>query len=83
LKPGGIYLVIDHVAERGSGLRDTEALHRIDPQRLRQEIEAAGFIFDSQSSVLRNQADDHRLSVFDPGVRGRTDQVVYRFRRPR
>jgi predicted methyltransferase len=83
LKPGGIYLVIDHVAEPGSGLRDTETLHRIDPQRLRQEIQAAGFVFDAQSSVLRNPADDHRVSVFDPSVRGRTDQVVYRFRRPR
>lgn len=83
LKPGGVYLVIDHVAVPGSGLRDTETLHRIDPQRLRQEIQAAGFVFDAQSSVLRNPADDHRVSVFDPSVRGRTDQVVYRFRRPR
>jgi predicted methyltransferase len=83
LKPGGIYLVIDHVAEAGSGLRDTESRHRIDPQRLRREIEAAGFVFDAESSVLRNPADDHKASVFDRGVRGRTDQVVYRFRKPR
>lgn len=82
LKPGGIYLVIDHVAEAGSGLRDTETLHRIDPKRLRREIEAAGFQFDAQSNVLRNRLDDHKKSVFDPGVRGRTDQVVYRFRKP-
>jgi predicted methyltransferase len=82
LKPGGIYLVIDHAAETGSGLRDTESLHRIDPVRLRHEIEAAGFLFDAQSNVLRNPADDHKLSVFDRRVRGRTDQVVYRFRKP-
>jgi predicted methyltransferase len=82
LKPGGIYLVIDHVAEIGSGLRDTESLHRIDPKRLRQEIEAAGFEFDGESNVLRNRSDDHKKSVFDPGVRGRTDQIVYRFRKP-
>jgi predicted methyltransferase len=82
LKPGGIYLVIDHVAAPGSGLRDTESLHRIDPERLRQEIEAAGFVFEAQSSVLRNLSDDHQLSVFDRRVRGRTDQVVYRFRKP-
>ena len=82
LKPGGIYLVIDHVAEPGSGLRDTESLHRIDPMRLRQEVLAAGFVLDAQSRVLRNSGDDHRLSVFDPRVRGRTDQVVYRFRKP-
>lgn len=82
MKPGGIYLVIDHVAEAGSGLRDTESLHRIDPQRMRQEIEAAGFLFDAESSVLRNPSDDHKSSVFDRSVRGRTDQVVYRFRKP-
>jgi predicted methyltransferase len=82
LKSGGIYLVVDHVAESGSGLRDTESLHRIDPIRLRQEIEAAGFILDAQSDVLRNPQDDHTLSVFDSRVRGKTDQVVYRFRKP-
>jgi predicted methyltransferase len=82
LKPGGIYLVIDHVAESGSGLRDTESLHRIDPLWLRREIEAAGFILEAQSDVLRNPRDDHRLPVFDPRVRGQTDQVVLRFRKP-
>jgi predicted methyltransferase len=82
LRPGGVYLVIDHVAEAGSGLRDTESLHRIDPLRTRREIEAAGFVFDAESNVLRNRSDDHKSSVFDPSVRGRTDQVVYRFRNP-
>jgi predicted methyltransferase len=83
LKPGGIYLVIDHVAAPGSGFRDTETLHRIDPQAMRREIEAAGFIFEAQSKVLRNHGDDHHLSVFDPAVRGKTDQVAFRFRKPR
>ena len=82
LKPGGVYLVIDHVAETGSELRDTETLHRIDPRRMRQEIEAAGFVFEAASGVLRNLSDNHKSSVFDGSVRGRTDQVVYRFRRP-
>ena len=82
LKPGGIYLVIDHIAEYGSGLRDTESLHRIDPVSLRKEIEAAGFVLDAQSDVLRNLKDDHKLPVFDSAVRGQTDQVVYRFRKP-
>lgn len=82
LRPGGAFLVIDHVAEPGSGLRDTETLHRIDPFRMKGEIEAAGFIFEAQRNVLRNPADDHQRSVFDPVIRGRTDQVVYRFRKP-
>jgi predicted methyltransferase len=83
LKPGGIYLVIDHIAESGSGLRDTESLHRIDPLRLRKEIEAAGFRLDAQSDLLRHPQDDHTSSVFDAKVRGQTDQAVYRFRKPK
>jgi predicted methyltransferase len=83
LRPGGVFLVIDHVAQPGSGLRDTERLHRIDPGRLREEIEAAGFVFEAQSAALRNPGDDHTLSVFDARVRGATDQIVYRFRKPR
>ncbi len=83
LKPGGVLLVIDHVASAGVGLRDTETLHRIDPIRMQQEIEAAGFILEAQSDVLRNADDDHQLAVFDPHIRGKTDQVVFRFRRPK
>jgi predicted methyltransferase len=83
LKPGGVFLVIDHAAEPNSGLRDTETLHRIDPQRMRQEIESAGFVLEATSDTLRNPDDDHSRPVFDPAVRGRTDQVVFRFRKPR
>jgi len=82
LKPGGIFLVIDHVAEAGSGLRDTEALHRIDPLAMKNEIEAAGFVLESQSDALRNSEDDHKLAVFNPSIRGKTDQVLFRFRKP-
>jgi predicted methyltransferase len=82
LKPGGVFLVIDHVAEAGSGLRDTETLHRIDPVRMRNEIEAAGFVLDLQSDALRNADDDHKLAIFNPSIRGSTDQVLFRFRKP-
>lgn len=81
LKPGGVFLVIDHVAAAGSGLRDTETLHRIDPVRMKNEIEAAGFVLESQSDALRNTDDDHKLAVFNPTIRGRTDQVLFRFRK--
>jgi predicted methyltransferase len=82
LEPGGVFLVIDHVAEAGSGLRDTETLHRIDPARMRIEIEAAGFVLESQSDSLRNSDDDHRLAIFNPTIRGKTDQALLRFRKP-
>jgi predicted methyltransferase len=83
LRPGGVLLVIDHVAESGSGLRDTETLHRIDPVLMKREIEAAGLILEAESDALRNPNDDHKRPVFDPLVRGTTDQVVFRFRKPR
>jgi predicted methyltransferase len=82
LKPGGVLLVVDHAAEPGSGLRDTETLHRIDPEAIKKEVEAAGFVLDAQSDILRQTSDDHRRPSFDPAMHDRTDQVVLKFRRP-
>ena len=82
LKPGGTYFIVDHAAAAGSGMRDTERLHRIDPAIVRSQVEAAGFEFVGQSEVLDNPADDHSRPVFHPSVRGRTDQFVMRFRKP-
>lgn len=82
LKPGGTLLIIDHAAAAGSGLRDTQTLHRIDPAAVRRELEAAGFVFEAESTILRNPSDGHDLRAFDPRIRGRTDQAVLRFRKP-
>ncbi len=82
LKPGGLFVVIDHVASAGSGLADTNTLHRIDPAAVKREVEAAGFVFDGESNVLRNPADPHTATVFDKSIRGHTDQFIYRFRKP-
>lgn len=83
LKPGGVFLVIDHAAEAGSGMRDTDTLHRIDPAVVKQQVTSVGFVFEGESPVLRNPADDHRKLVFDKTIRGKTDQFVYKFRKPR
>ena len=83
LKPGGLFVVVDHVAPAGSGLADTNTLHRIDPAAVRKEVEAAGFVFDGESDALRNPADPHTIKVFDPSIRGHTDQFIYRFRKPK
>ena len=82
LKPGGIYLIIDHVAEAGSGHRDTDTLHRIDPAAVKAEVTAAGFTFVGASPLLANPADDHQKKVFDAAIRGKTDQFIYKFRKP-
>ncbi len=82
LKPGGTYIIIDHVAESGSGKRDTEKLHRIDPAIVKDQVLAAGFLFLGESPVLAHPGDDHKGKVFDTNVRGKTDQFLLKFRRP-
>jgi predicted methyltransferase len=82
LKPGGVFLVIDHSAEAGSGLRDTETLHRIDSAVVKSEVTAAGFIFEGESKVLRDSSDPRKANVYDPSIRGKTDQFVFKFRKP-
>ncbi len=83
LKPGGVYVVLDHSAVAGSGLTATDTLHRIDAATVRKEVEAAGFKFDGESKALANPADPRTASVFDASIKGKTDQFIYRFRKPK
>jgi predicted methyltransferase len=84
LRPGGLYIIIDHSAVAGAAVEtDAETtIHRIDAATVRREVEAAGFVFDSEATFLANPEDTRTLNVFDPAIRGRTDQFVMRFRRP-
>ncbi|NJD31884.1 MAG: class I SAM-dependent methyltransferase [Gammaproteobacteria bacterium] len=83
LKPGGVVVVEDHVANPG-GEPDkvVDSLHRIDPALVKRDFEKAGFVFDGESRVLAHPDDDHTKLVFDEAIRGRTDQFLYRFRKP-
>jgi predicted methyltransferase len=84
VKPGGVVAVIDHVANAGGDTRAVvEKYHRIDPATIKADFQRAGFVLEAESNLLRNPADDHEKSVFDPSIRGKTDRVVYRFRKPR
>lgn len=83
LKPGGLYVIVDHSAEAGSGGRDTSTLHRIDVDTVKQEVTAAGFQFVGSSDILKNPADARTAKVFDPSVRGKTDQFILKFRKPK
>jgi predicted methyltransferase len=82
LKPGGVYLVLDHAAAAGSGFRDTDTLHRIDPDAVKREVLAAGFTLDAEGDALRNKGDPHTATIFDSGIRGHTDQFILRFKKP-
>jgi predicted methyltransferase len=83
LKPGGVYFVLDHAAETGSGLRDTNTLHRIDEDTVKQEVKAAGFELVGESDLLRNKDDAHTSKVFDGSIQGHTDQFILKFRKPK
>ncbi len=82
LKPGGVYVIVDHAAAAGTGASDAPTLHRIDPAFVRQEVEAAGFVLDAQSALLARSDDPHATKVFDPSIKGETDRFAYRFVRP-
>ena len=79
LKPGGSYVIVDHAAAVGAGTNDAQSLHRIEPASVREEVEAAGFVFDAESSMLANKDDAHTIKVFDPSIKGGTDRFAYRF----
>ncbi|HEX7341798.1 MAG TPA: methyltransferase [Rhodanobacteraceae bacterium] len=82
LKPGGLFIVIDHIAPAGSGTKDTDTFHRIDPAAVKKEIEAAGFVFAGSSPVLLNPKDPLDIAVFAKSIRGHTSQFAFRFRKP-
>jgi predicted methyltransferase len=83
LKPGGVLIVVDHAASADPEMKAPNTIHRIDPAQARKEIEAAGFKFERESKVLANAADNRTLGVFDASLRGRTDQFVHKYRKPR
>jgi predicted methyltransferase len=83
LKPGGLYLIVDHDTAAGAGASQTSTLHRIEGALVRREVESAGFRLDGQSDLLRHPADDHSAKVQETGIRGKTDQFVLRFRKPK
>jgi predicted methyltransferase len=84
LKPGGVFLVVDHNATPGTDTTETaKKLHRIDPAVIRKEVTAAGFTLVKESKLLAHPEDDHAQIVFSPALRGLTDQTVFVFRKPK
>jgi predicted methyltransferase len=82
LKPGGVYVILDHEDVAGSGIAHTETTHRIEGARVKADLAAAGFKFDGESKIFANPADDHSKFVFDAAIHGKTDQFLYRFKKP-
>jgi predicted methyltransferase len=85
LRPGGLYVVIDHSARPGAGFADVRRLHRIEEPALRGEIEAVGFRLVHEGDFLRNPADprDWNASPSAAGDRrGTSDRFALAFEKP-
>ena len=84
LKPGGTLVVVDHHAAAGSNPRETaDKLHRIDKVAVIGVLTKAGFKLEAESPLYAHPADPRTANVFDPAIRGKTDQFALRFRKPR
>lgn len=83
LKPGGVYIVIDHASAPGAGKSAITTLHRIDPEAVKADVTAAGFKFDGESTLLHNPQDPHDWEVHDASKRGTSDQFLLKFRKPK
>ena len=83
LKPGGIYFINDQAGNPGTTEKQIRGLHRIDEAQVIDEVTAAGFIFIGESDVLRHPYDDRTRNVFDPIVRGQTDEFLLKFQKPK
>lgn len=82
LKPGGVFIALDHAAASGAPETTGGTTHRIDPAIVKELAADAGFVFAGESDVLRNPNDSYQTSVFDPAVRRKTDRFLFKFKKP-
>jgi predicted methyltransferase len=82
LKPGGTLLVVDHSAVAGAGLAAANTVHRMDRDAAIAALTAAGFTLEAESALYIRPDDPRTANVFDPAIRGKTDQFVLRLRKP-
>ena len=81
IKPGGILLLVDHSAKAGTGSADAGPLHRIDEQYARRDFEKHGFVFVTESDLLRRPDDPRDQITYKGPMVGKTDRFVMVFRR--
>lgn len=82
LKPGGKLVVVDHSALAGSGTGASDPLHRIEKAAAVTALTAAGFVLEEESDLYAAPDDPRTTNVFDPAIRGKTDQFALRFLKP-
>ena len=81
LRPGGLYVILDHHAAAGSGKSTADRLHRIDVETVKRDVLAAGFILENEAGPAANVVDTG-IPAHDPRVQTGTSQFRLRFRKP-
>ncbi len=82
LKPGGVLVVVDHSAPKGTGTMAADGLHRIEASAVIAALTKAGLKLEaSDYTTFADKADPRTANVFDKGIRGKTDQFMLRFRK--
>lgn len=83
LKPGGYYIILDHAAADSAPADVTESLHRIKASTVKEEAQAAGFKLVAEGNDLHFPGDDGTKRVFENDIRGKTNQFMLKFQKPR
>ena len=82
LKPGGIFFILDHQGAANLTPADIEKMHRINRDVVVREVTSAGFKLAGEGKFLRRAGDDQTKPIFDPSIRGHTDQYALKFVKP-
>ena len=81
LKPGGVFLAVDHKAAEGSDIAVGGTLHRISESLVMSLANGAGLSMERSSDLHANSNDSLEAGVFDPSIQGQTDKFVLLFRK--
>ena len=81
VKPGGVLGIIEHEARAEQLPQQSAQLHRLNSAFIKELMLAAGFVFEADSSLLRNEKDDLTQGVFSSELRRKTDRSMMRFRK--
>ena len=85
LRSGGRYVVLDRAPPEGASLADLHVLHSEESRNVRREVEAAGFVFQSEGRFLRTGTDPrdwNAVAADAPTPNESEDRFVLTFFKP-
>lgn len=79
LKPGGVFIALDHAAPTGAPESTGGTTHRIDPNVIDKLAASKGLSKVEESDLFANPEDGMETNVFDPSIRGKTNQFLIKY----